>query len=738
MADPSFDPYLKWFGIRTKEVPPDHYRLLGIERFEEDSDIIANAADSRMISVKTFQSGPHSVLSQRILNEVAAAKVCLLNRDKKAEYDRQLRERDAAAQQEVTPPPLPEPEPESELEPLTEFQPLPVRRASNLDRMLPAMIAVAAVAVVVLGIALFMLWPRGGDPVAVERPTDAPVRQSPVEDRPAGETQGSQSKDPEHRPAIEPDDRPPAPAPKRSDPPPSTKTAPPAKPEPKPPEVVKVEPKPEPEVPEEKPAPPETMDPENPIVQPENPVVPPRRVPVTPIERPAVKRLPVPSEDDQKSLERALRSDRAGDLAKAKNPETKLRLAETLFADALKGQHDPAARYVQLRVACEMMAAAGEIVPTLNAVDEVARLYDVDPTAMKIDVLSKGVETGKNLPGAPLSVLEWPEAALMLIDDAIGHGKPEAAEKGIKLAQAVGRKLKLPALVQAVAQSKRIERLKEEMAAVDSAQKLLAADPKNADASQTVGKWRCFVLGDWAGGLPLLAQCGNELLADPANREIAGAVSFDEQLLLSGLWERAGQADDRYKQAIMVRAAYWLEQARLQADLRDTKLIDQRMMALHPFLPVQRSGGAVRLGNVALSTNGAVASSSSAAGRSLYSSYGLNDGIIPAVVGQSGVAQAPWPCEWTITLDQLYRLRMIRIQFPEGANSSHVFSLQTSADGVNFSPLVEQGQGSGSQVIRFLPRAVKVIRLIGHQHTANKTFYVSELEAYTDKPGRGN
>ncbi len=91
-----FDPYRKWLGIPPRDQPPHHYRLLGIEPFESDADIIANAADGRMAQVKSFQGGKHSAASQRILNELAAAKVCLLNAEKKADYDRRLRQQLAA------------------------------------------------------------------------------------------------------------------------------------------------------------------------------------------------------------------------------------------------------------------------------------------------------------------------------------------------------------------------------------------------------------------------------------------------------------------------------------------------------------------------------------------------------------------------------------------------------------------------------------------------------------------
>ncbi len=109
-----FDPYRRWLGIPPEEQPPNHYRLLGVGQFESDADVISSAADRQMAHVRTFQSGPYSAISQRILNELAAARVCLLDPQKKAEYDEQLCRgpgglRPAPVPPEIAAPPQPPP-----------------------------------------------------------------------------------------------------------------------------------------------------------------------------------------------------------------------------------------------------------------------------------------------------------------------------------------------------------------------------------------------------------------------------------------------------------------------------------------------------------------------------------------------------------------------------------------------------------------------------------------------------
>jgi len=106
-----FDPYHSWLSIPPSEQPPNHYRLLGFSQIESDQDVIANAADRQMAYLRQFQTGPHAALSQQLLNEVAAVRICLLNPVKKAEYDRRLVEylrQRRSEMQHVTPPSIPD------------------------------------------------------------------------------------------------------------------------------------------------------------------------------------------------------------------------------------------------------------------------------------------------------------------------------------------------------------------------------------------------------------------------------------------------------------------------------------------------------------------------------------------------------------------------------------------------------------------------------------------------------
>ena len=86
-----FDPYREWLGIDPQEHPVDHYRLLGLQQFESDVDLINQAADACMVEVRLHQLGPHGRYTQQLLNEISSARVCLVQTDSRIAYESQRR-----------------------------------------------------------------------------------------------------------------------------------------------------------------------------------------------------------------------------------------------------------------------------------------------------------------------------------------------------------------------------------------------------------------------------------------------------------------------------------------------------------------------------------------------------------------------------------------------------------------------------------------------------------------------
>ncbi|MGH7140336.1 MAG: 3-keto-disaccharide hydrolase [Pirellulales bacterium] len=199
----SFDAYHKWLGIPPQEQPADYYRLLAIARFESDPDVIEGAADRQMAHVRTFQAGQHSALSQKILNELAAARLCLLNAEKKAAYDVTLRRKFDVAQRPEPAASQPRPSvPQARPLPTAPVLPVPKmttaavsaplimtnelirphagrRRRSGIGRSGSAWLALAAVAVPAAVIVGFLIHTKPEPQRNIASPTTKPRQQTP-------------------------------------------------------------------------------------------------------------------------------------------------------------------------------------------------------------------------------------------------------------------------------------------------------------------------------------------------------------------------------------------------------------------------------------------------------------------------------------------------------------------------------------------------------------------------------
>lgn len=83
----ALDVYKDWLGIPDGPRPPDHYTLLRLVQFEDDTEKIR--ANYRKLNghVRKYATGQYSVKSQELLNELAKAMLCLTDPERKREYD---------------------------------------------------------------------------------------------------------------------------------------------------------------------------------------------------------------------------------------------------------------------------------------------------------------------------------------------------------------------------------------------------------------------------------------------------------------------------------------------------------------------------------------------------------------------------------------------------------------------------------------------------------------------------
>jgi hypothetical protein len=98
-----FNPYREWLGLGANS--PNHYELLGLPLQESDTATIAGAAERAITRVRSFRPGPLAREWAGLLDEIRAAKECLLNADRRGQYDTDQAQ--AAAADPILPPESP-------------------------------------------------------------------------------------------------------------------------------------------------------------------------------------------------------------------------------------------------------------------------------------------------------------------------------------------------------------------------------------------------------------------------------------------------------------------------------------------------------------------------------------------------------------------------------------------------------------------------------------------------------
>ena len=443
------------------------------------------------------------------------------------------------------------------------------------------------------------------------------------------------------------------------------------------------------------------------------------------------RRLPVPSAGELRTAENLVREVLASEFAAAKAPPQKSALAGKLLALALDTEDDPLARFALCTLARDLALEGFDLSRAWEAVQLLGRYYVVDESKLKTEIFERLVKETRGTVSAEANLMLI-EGSIVAAREAALAGKSESVSRLLAVAQTVARRLDNPVIRQEVVQhAKAVESLLARWNAFSQALKTLEVNPSDPAARTTVGLWKCMVEGNWDAGLPYLVGGNQPTLAAVAALDLKARQSAVDPLTLAERWfEEAEKLEVPYRYRAVLRAKEWF-QAGQENDPEIQKRWQPRLEAAFlaelALFPLQY--GAVAEGNVALARAGAQVVGSTSA-------VGLTDGIIPPVVGPQGMAIAPYPCEWTVVLQDVYRLREIRVKLPDPGKSVQFFVLSVSPDGKNFQVLADHSKvpSAGWQRFIFLARPVKAIRLQGISHTGDKNFYVSELEAYTTAP----
>jgi hypothetical protein len=553
MAEDRFDPYHRWLGIPLKEQPPNHYRLLGLALFEESGDVIESAADRQMAHVRTHQTGKHAADSQKLLNEIAVARLTLLDAEKKAAYDAELRQK---------------PTPAKKAEPA-------LRQATPLDEK-PSKSGIGKGA----GATQNSQAATPSKPAATESSPDVPMPKPAVNLAPVllfavigGGTLlllialgigalyflgGSSEPAPpvavvgvRPPPEIDPDPRtidPPITPPNTDDPP---VTDPP----------IQVEPPAQVEPPIQQ-DPPVTEDPADPI----DPVDPPPTTevadPAPPKRSPIAALFPTAAEDSRMPLPdaetRAAKAKQIAGLFPVDNARTyaeKLNLVQQLLRTARETENDAAAQYVLYDMARDVASTAGNVEVAFEAIEALDEQFQIDGAAVRAESLAKAAQaaTPNNLKAQVI------DEGIKVVDELFEKDRYVESAKLITMLTTLARKTRDKDQLAALgARQKQGSELFQGYKAAQAAIETLKKTPDDAAAAVIAGKYYTFTKGDWQRGLVMLSVSSDAALKKLAELEMAVPATAEEQKAVADAWlKQSGSAKGLEADRQKARAAMW-------------------------------------------------------------------------------------------------------------------------------------------------------------------------------------
>jgi len=272
----------------------------------------------------------------------------------------------------------------------------------------------------------------------------------------------------------------------------------------------------------------------------------------------AAEKPPVPSGAELNEALALVKEVYGDEYAAAKTATQKSAFAKKLLLKAGEST-DPTGRFALLQVAKDAAIKAGDGQAAFKAIDEMDRAFEINAVKMKASVLHAFSKKARSA----VEHSSVAEQSLALIDDAIAGDDFGLATKLGEMALAEARKAKNAALLKTInAHRKEIDGLAESYEAVKTALITLETNATDPAANLLVGKYRCFVKGDWKNGIPMLALGSNTALKALAVKELGDVSSASEQVAFGDAWWNLAEKEKGItKTRLQERAAFWYQKA---------------------------------------------------------------------------------------------------------------------------------------------------------------------------------
>lgn len=289
------------------------------------------------------------------------------------------------------------------------------------------------------------------------------------------------------------------------------------------------------------------------------PVAPPAPAPAPAEPPPPPVKKPVPSAAELKPAAAQANQLFRKDIADARTPAQRGELLKRLRRIA-DDEPRPDMQYTVLMLIRDLVLRWDEHHAVgLSALSAVEMYFEADTLDPRTEVLIRGANKAAGARHA-----HYAEFAIEMAEPAIRAERFDAAKRIASVAQNAARRAAEPPLTaRATTLARNIttaEQLSKEAAT------LLAKSPGDPKTHRAVGRLRCLVKDDWAGGLPLLTQGDDLVLRSIARLELENPTGAESQALLADAWLEAGRNETGLvRERMFARARAWYGRALAEA-----------------------------------------------------------------------------------------------------------------------------------------------------------------------------
>lgn len=238
-------------------------------------------------------------------------------------------------------------------------------------------------------------------------------------------------------------------------------------------------------------------------------------------------------------------------LAKAPDAATKLVIAKNLL-QAAGDEPDAATKYALYEKAINLAIEAGDIETATRSIDGMSLSWNVDVPNLMARTM---IDVSRHL-RSPQAQTEMARRMQTAAADALVDGHYDAAHELISAAVGCARQGNDPGLVEELSgQAAQITRTRSERQRIESSVIRLKTKPADPPANVVVGRFECFVAGNWKAGLAKLAIGSDPQLKLLAEKDLSAASAADWVAVADEWWHFAEEVDEASRQQIQRHAA---------------------------------------------------------------------------------------------------------------------------------------------------------------------------------------